>query len=120
MNSGANRVKFFLDTANLDDLKTGAAWGIVDGVTTNPSLIAREGWPIEEQIRLICDIVDGDVSAEVVSLEAEGMVREGRALARIHPNVVVKVPLTREGIRATSALRAEGIRVNVTLCFSPA
>ncbi len=113
-------MKFFLDTANLDDLKAGAAWGIVDGVTTNPSLIAREGRPIEEQIRMICDIVDGDVSAEVVSLEADGMVREGRALARIHPNVVVKVPLTREGIRATSALRAEGIRVNVTLCFSPA
>lgn len=113
-------MKLFLDTANLEDLKTGAAWGVVDGVTTNPSLIAREGRAIEEQIRLICEIVNGDVSAEVVSLQAPEMIREGRALARIHRNVVVKVPMTREGIQATSALRAEGIRVNVTLIFSPA
>jgi transaldolase len=113
-------LKFFLDTANLDELKKGAAWGIVDGVTTNPSLIAKEGNPIAEQIRKICDIVDGDVSAEVVSTEANDMVREGRELARIHKNVVVKCPLIREGIKATSILSKEGIRVNVTLCFSPA
>jgi len=112
-------VKFFLDTANLDELKKGANWGIVDGVTTNPSLIAKEGRPIEEQIRLICGIVDGDISAEVVATEAGEMIREGRELARLHRNVVVKCPLTREGIKATSTLAKDGIRVNVTLCFSP-
>jgi transaldolase len=111
-------VKFFLDTANLDELKRGAVWGIVDGVTTNPTLIAKEGRPIEEQIRLICGIVDGDISAEVVSTEAAVMVKEGRKLAAIHKNVVVKCPLTRDGIQATSELSKEGFRVNVTLCFS--
>ena len=111
-------MKFFLDTANLDELKKGASWGVVDGVTTNPSLIAKEGRPIEEQVRLICDIVDGDISAEVISLEADAMIVEGRKLAKIHKNIVVKCPLTREGIKATSALSKEGIRVNVTLCFS--
>src|SRR5215469_1146863 len=113
-------VKFFLDTANLEELKKGAGWGIVDGVTTNPSLIAKEGRPIEDQVRLICDIVDGDISAEVVSTETTQMVREGRELSRIHKNIVVKCPLTRDGIKATSTLSKEGIRVNVTLCFSPA
>ena len=113
-------MRFFLDTANLDELKTAARWGIVDGVTTNPSLIAKEGVPIEEQVRKICDIVDGDISAEVVSTTADEMIPEGRRLARIHKNIVVKVPLIREGIRACSALSREGIRVNVTLCFSPA
>jgi transaldolase len=113
-------VKFFLDTANLDELKKGANWGIVDGVTTNPTLIAREGRPLEDQIRLICDIVDGDISAEVVSTESGQMIREGRDLARLHRNVVVKCPLTRDGIKATSILSKDGIRVNVTLCFSPA
>jgi len=111
-------VKFFLDTANLDELKKGASWGIVDGVTTNPSLIAKEGRPIEEQVRMICDIVDGDVSAEVVSIESGAMIAEGRKLAKIHKNIVVKCPLTRDGIMATSALSKDGIRVNVTLCFS--
>jgi len=111
-------MKFFLDTANLDELKKGAAWGIVDGVTTNPSLIAKEGREIAEQIRMICDIVDGDISAEVVQTEANAMIREGRELAKIHKNVVVKCPLTRDGIKATAALSKEGIRVNVTLCFS--
>jgi transaldolase len=111
-------MKFFLDTANLDEIKKGAAWGIVDGVTTNPSLIAKEGREIAEQIRRICDIVDGDISAEVVQTEAGAMIREGRELAKIHKNVVVKCPLTRDGIQATSALSKEGIRVNVTLCFS--
>ena len=113
-------MKFFLDTANLDEIKKGAAWGIVDGVTTNPTLIAKEGNPIAEQIRRICEIVNGDISAEVVSTEAGAMIREGRELARIHKNVVVKCPLIREGIKATSALSKEGIRVNVTLCFSAA
>jgi transaldolase len=111
-------VKFFLDTANLEELKKGASWGIVDGVTTNPSLIAKEGKPMADQIRAICDIVDGDISAEVVATESKEMIREGRDLARIHKNVVVKCPLTREGIKATSALSREGLRVNVTLCFS--
>ena len=111
-------MKFFLDTANLDELRAGARWGIIDGVTTNPSLIAREGVPIAEQIRRICDIIDGDVSAEVVSTEADAMLVEGRKLAQIHKNIVVKVPLTRDGIRACSIFSQEGIRVNVTLCFS--
>ena len=111
-------MKFFLDTANLEELKKGAGWGIVDGVTTNPSLIAKEGRPIEDQVRLICDIVDGDISAEVVSTDSASMIREGEKLSKIHKNIVVKCPLTRDGIRATKALSQEGIRVNVTLCFS--
>uniref|UniRef100_Q01RU6 Probable transaldolase n=1 Tax=Solibacter usitatus (strain Ellin6076) TaxID=234267 RepID=Q01RU6_SOLUE len=115
---GGHTVKFFLDTANLDELKKGASWGIVDGVTTNPSLIAKEGRPIEEQVAEICKIVDGDVSAEVVSTEANAMIAEGLKLAKIHKNIVVKCPLTRDGIKATSALAKQGIRVNVTLCFS--
>ena len=111
-------MKFFLDTANLDELKKAAEWGIIDGVTTNPSLIAKEGVALEDQIRRICDIIDGDVSAEVVSTEVKEMVREGRKLAKIHKNVVVKVPLIRDGIKACSILSKEGIRLNVTLCFS--
>jgi transaldolase len=113
-------MKIFLDTANLEQLRAGAEYGIIDGVTTNPSLIAKEGNPIEEQIPAICEIIDGDVSAEVVSTEVDGMVEQGRRLAMIHPNVVVKVPLTRDGIKATARLSKEGIRCNVTLCFSPA
>jgi transaldolase len=113
-------MKFFLDTANLDELKKGLAWGILDGVTTNPSLIAKEGIAIEDQIRKICDMIDGDVSAAVVSTTAAEMVSEGRRLAKIHKNVVVKVPLTRDGIAACSTLSREGIRLNVTLCFSAA
>lgn len=111
-------MKFFLDTANLEELQTGASWGILDGVTTNPTLIAKEGRPLEEQIRRICAIVDGDISAEVLATEAHAMIEEGRSLARIHKNIVVKCPLTRDGIRATAALSKEGIRVNVTLCFT--
>jgi transaldolase len=113
-------MKIFLDTANLDEIKKGNSWGILDGVTTNPTLIAKEGKPFEEHIRDICNIVDGDISAEVVSTEAPKMIKEGRELSRIHKNVVVKCPLTRDGIMATSALSKEGIRVNVTLCFTPA
>ncbi len=113
-------MKIFLDTANLDELKKGAEWGIVDGVTTNPSLIAKEGKPIEEQIARICDLVDGPVSAEVVATKYEEMLVEGRKLAKIHENVVVKLPLIRDGIRACKTLSGEGTRVNVTLCFTAA
>ena len=111
-------MKIFLDTASLKDLRAGVELGVVDGVTTNPTYIAKEGRPIHEQIRAICEIVDGDISAEVVALKAPEMVAEGRSLARIHPNVVVKVPLIPEGIKATKTLSSEGIRVNVTLCFT--
>lgn len=118
MEGGGTRVKFFLDTANLDEIKKGAAWGVVDGVTTNPTLIAKEGKPLAEHIREICGIVDGDISAEVVSTDHASMVKDGRELAKIHKNVVVKCPLTRDGIIATKELSSDGIRVNVTLCFS--
>jgi transaldolase len=113
-------MKFFLDSANLEDIKKASEFGVIDGVTTNPSLIAKEGVPIEEQIRKICDLIDGDVSAAIVSTNAKDMVVEGRRLAGIHQNVVVKTPLNREGIKATSILSREGIRTNVTLCFSAA
>lgn len=111
-------MKFFIDSANLDDLKKADTYGIVDGVTTNPSLIAKEGREHHEQIRAICGIIDGDISAEVVSTTVDDMVREGRELAAIHENIVVKCPLTQAGIRTTKILSTEGIRVNVTLCFS--
>jgi len=112
-------MKLFLDTANLDELRAAAKWGIVDGVTTNPSLIAKEGKPLKEQIAAICDIVDGPISAEVLAVEAKAMIAEGRELAKIHKNIVVKLPLIRDGIEACSALSKDGIRTNVTLCFSP-
>ncbi len=111
-------MKLFIDSANLDQLRQAASYGIIDGVTTNPSLIAKENASQADQIRAICEIIDGDISAEVVATDAETMVKEGRQLAAIHENVVVKCPLTRDGIRATKALSSEGIRVNVTLCFS--
>ena len=113
-------MKIFLDTANLDEIRKGADWGIVDGVTTNPSLIAKEGRPIEEQVARICDIIDGDISAEVIATEAKDMISEGLKLAKIHRNIVVKLPLTRDGIKACSALSKDGIRINVTLCFQAA
>lgn len=113
-------MKFFIDSANLAELKRAAALGIIDGVTTNPSLIAKEGVPAEEQVRKICDIIDGDISAEVVSSTTKEMIEEGRKLSKIHKNVVVKVPMIAEGIKAVSALSHEGIRTNVTLCFSAA
>lgn len=113
-------MKFFIDSANLAELKRAAALGIIDGVTTNPSLIAKEGVPAEEQVRKICDIIDGDISAEVVSTTTKEMIEEGRKLSKIHKNVVVKVPMITEGIKAVSALAHEGIRTNVTLCFSAA
>jgi transaldolase len=113
-------MKFFLDTANLEDIRKAAPWGIIDGVTTNPSLIAKEGVAIEDQVRQICGLIDGDISAEVVSTTAKEMIVEGRRLAKLHSNIVVKVPLISEGIVAVSALAKEGIRTNVTLCFSAA
>jgi transaldolase len=113
-------MKFFLDTANLDEIRLASRWGIIDGITTNPSLIAKEGRAVHEQIAAICDIVDGPVSAEVVETNARAMIREGRELACVRKNVIVKCPLTRDGIEACAALTKEGIRVNVTLCFSAA
>ncbi len=113
-------MRIFIDSANLDEIRQAAAYGIVDGVTTNPSLIAKEGHDHHDQIRAICGILaGGDISAEVVSTEADAMVAEGRELAKIHDSVVVKIPLIRDGIKAVSRLTAEGIRTNVTLCFSP-
>src|ERR1041385_8131017 len=111
-------MKFFLDTANLDELQKGVAWGMVDGVTTNPTLMAREHATTEAQIAKIVKVVDGDISAEVVSTATADMLKEGRQLAKIHKNVIVKLPLTRDGIQACSSLSKEGIRINVTLCFS--
>ena len=109
----------FLDTANVKELSEGVALGVLDGVTTNPSLAAKEGRPFRELAEEICRIVDGPVNLEVVSTDAEGMVAEGRDLAKIHANVVVKVPMIAEGLKAVKILTAEGIRTNVTLCFSP-
>ena len=111
-------MKLFLDTANLDDIRRAAALGVIDGVTTNPTLIAREGRPYREVLAEICRIVDGPVSAEVVGMEADEMVREARDLSAIHANIVVKVPVTGEGLKAAHRLRDEGIRTNVTLVFS--
>lgn len=111
-------MEIFVDTADVEAIRRLNAWGIVDGVTTNPSLIAKEGRDFKQVVQEICNIVDGPISAEVVSTEPEGMVREGRDLAKIHPNVVIKVPLTPAGLQATKTLTSEGIKVNVTLCFS--
>ena len=112
-------MKFFLDTANVKEIQEAASLGLLDGVTTNPSLVAKEGRSFKEVLVEICNIVDGPVSAEVVSLEADAMVKEGKGLAKIHKNIVVKVPLIVEGLKATKRMTAEGIKVNVTLCFSP-
>ena len=112
-------MKFFIDTANLDEIRDAASLGIVDGVTTNPSLVAKEGRSFHDVIREIASIVNGPISAEVTALDAPGMLEQGRVLAKIHENVVIKVPLTKEGLKACKVFRSEGIRVNVTLCFSP-
>jgi transaldolase len=112
-------MKFFLDTANVKEIQEAASLGLLDGVTTNPSLVAKEGRSFKEMLIEICRIVDGPISAEVVSLEADAMVKEGKDLAKIHKNIVVKVPLIAEGLKATKRMAAEGIKVNVTLCFSP-
>jgi transaldolase len=112
-------MKFFIDTADVNEIREAASWGLVDGVTTNPSLIARTGRPYADVLREICETVDGPVSAEVVSTDAAAMLEEGERLARLHPNIVVKCPLIIEGLKATRALSNRGIKVNVTLVFSP-
>jgi len=112
-------MKIFIDSANIEEIRKAAEYGIIDGVTTNPSLIAKEGHDHHDQIRAICGAIDGDISAEVISIETDQMVVEGRALAKIHDNVVVKIPLIRSGIKAVKILSSEGTRTNVTLCFSP-
>lgn len=112
-------MQFFIDTADIAEIKKAHSLGVLDGVTTNPSLIAKTGRPFHDVIREICEIVDGPISAEVVSTDMEGILAEGRELAKLHDNIVVKVPLIVEGLRAVKALSAEGIRTNVTLCFSP-
>jgi len=111
-------MKLFLDSANLTEIRDAAAMGLIDGVTTNPSLVAKEGRPFAQLIADICRIVDGPISAEVTAVDAEGIVREGRELVKIHHNVVVKVPLIPEGLKAVRQLSREGIKTNVTLCFS--
>ena len=112
-------MKFFIDTANIEEITKANELGLLDGVTTNPSLVSREGRDFEELIKEICSIVDGPVNAEVVSTEAEGMVEEARHLAKLADNIVVKIPLIKEGLKAVKILSGEGISTNVTLCFSP-
>lgn len=110
-------MKLFIDTANLDEIRDAHSWGVIDGVTTNPSLIAKEGRDFIDTIHQICELVNGPVSAEVIAQDAPTMIAEGRLLAQVHPCVVVKLPLTHEGLKACKALSSEGIRTNVTLCF---
>ncbi len=112
-------MKIFLDTANVEHIREAASWGIIDGVTTNPSLIAKEGRDFKEVVKEICEIVDGPISAEVISLDADGMVNEARELSKIHKNIVIKIPMTVEGLKAVKRLSSEGIQTNVTLVFSP-
>ena len=112
-------MKFFLDTASVKEIREGVALGVVDGITTNPSLIAKEGRPFREIFEEICRLVDGPINLEVVGTDADTMVAEGRDLAKIHANVVVKIPMIAEGLKAVRRLHLEGIKVNVTLCFSP-
>lgn len=113
-------MKFFIDTANIDEIKKAVDMGMVDGVTTNPTLIAREDKPFEEIIADIAAVVDGPISAEVISLDCDGMVKEGRELAKISKNIVIKVPMTTDGLKATKIFTAENINTNVTLVFSTA
>ena len=112
-------MKIFLDTANINEIREAASMGILDGITTNPSLVAKEGRNFKELLKEICSVVDGDISAEVVATDLDGMLKEGRDLAKLDDKIVVKVPLIKEGLKAVKALKAEGIRTNVTLCFSP-
>lgn len=111
-------MKFFIDTADIAEIREAAAMGIIDGVTTNPSLVAKTGRKFKDVLEDICEVVKGPVSAEVVSLEFDGMMREARDLAKLKPNIVVKLPLTMEGLKAVKACAGEGIKTNVTLCFS--
>jgi transaldolase len=112
-------MKFFIDSADVNEIRQAASWGLVDGVTTNPSLVAKSGRLFTDVLREICELVDGPVSAEVVATESEAMVEEGEKLARLHPNIVVKCPMIIEGLKATKALSKHGIKVNVTLIFTP-
>ena len=112
-------MKFFIDTANIAEIKDAHSMGMLDGVTTNPSLIAKEGRVFEDIIKEICEIVDGPISAEVISTDYDGMIQEAKKLADIHDNIVVKIPMTIDGIKATKTLTEEGIKTNVTLVFSP-
>ena len=112
-------MQFFLDTAIIDEIREAVEWGVVDGVTTNPSLVAKAGRPMRDVIFEICELVDGPVSAEVLSLKADEMVSEAQELAGIHPHVVVKIPMTEEGLKAVKRLSKLGIKTNVTLVFSP-
>ena len=112
-------MKIFLDTANVEEIKEVARLGLLDGVTTNPSLVAKEKKPFKELLLEICQLVDGPVSAEVLSLEAEGMIKEARRLHALHPNIVCKIPMSKEGLKAVKVLEQEGVRCNVTLVFSP-
>ncbi|NMB17697.1 MAG: fructose-6-phosphate aldolase [Firmicutes bacterium] len=109
---------FFLDTANIDEIREANSWGVIAGVTTNPSLIAREGRDFKEVVGEICSIVDGPISAEVISMDAEGMIREAEDISTWHPNIVIKVPMMPEGLKATKVLSAKGIKTNLTLIFS--
>ncbi len=111
-------MKFFIDSADIDEIREATLMGLVDGVTTNPTLVAKSGKDFKELLGEICETVDGPISAEVVATDAEGMVVEGRELAAFHKNIVVKLPLTAEGLKATKTLSSENIRTNVTLCFS--
>ncbi|MEN6521171.1 MAG: fructose-6-phosphate aldolase [Armatimonadota bacterium] len=111
-------MKFFVDTANVENIRKACSWGVVDGVTTNPSLVAKEGRDFKKTILEICSIINGPVSAEVVSLDAEGMVREAREIVEWHENIVIKIPMTKDGMIAVRKLSEEGIRTNVTLIFS--
>src|ERR1041384_3690467 len=113
-------MKLFVDTGSIKDIETLAALGILDGVTTNPSLLAKEPGDFRQNLKKICEIVQGPVSGEVTATDFAGMMTQGRDIAKIHPHMIVKVPLTRDGIKACRKLSGEGIRVNVTLCFSPA
>jgi transaldolase len=112
-------MKFFIDTANVEEIREAASLGILDGVTTNPSLVAKEGRDFQEVLREIVSIVNGPISAEVTAEDRDGMLKQGRELAKISPNITIKVPLTKEGLQTCKSLRSEGIDVNVTLCFSP-
>jgi transaldolase len=111
-------MKIFIDTANVEEIKKVAKWGILDGVTTNPSLIAKEGRNLKDVIEEICAIVDGPISAEVISLESSKMIEEGRELSKLHKNIVVKIPMCEEGLKAVAVLSKEEIKTNVTLIFS--
>jgi transaldolase len=113
-------MKIFIDSGDLGEIREAQSMGVIDGVTTNPSLLAKAGKPTKQAIAAICEVVDGPISAEVVAIDVDGILREGRELAKIHPNVVVKVPLIEDGLKAVRVFANEGIKTNVTLCFSAA